>query len=161
MPTQHAYVPDEDGLGCVHCGLPERNRFHSPARLDPVAPAPATPVVHADQAATSIDAAMCMDWMRSGAVKALVYRAVAAAGPTGLTDDELMHTPALAEKNPNTVRPRRIDLAREGVIVEARDGLGNPVTRTTRGGAEATVWILSGAAMAAHTAAARTLGDVA
>jgi hypothetical protein len=53
-----------------------------------------------------------------------------AATPDGLTDEEQQR---LLEMNPSTQRPRRIELARRGLVVEAG-------TRRTASGRMATVW---------------------
>jgi hypothetical protein len=50
--------------------------------------------------------------------------------PHGLTDEEQQHALAM---NPSTQRPRRIELARRGLVVEAG-------TRRTASGRMATVW---------------------
>lgn len=50
--------------------------------------------------------------------------------PNGATDEEIAHE---LEMNPSTVRPRRIELARRGLIVEAG-------TRQTTSGRMACVW---------------------
>jgi hypothetical protein len=52
------------------------------------------------------------------------------ATPGGLTDEEMQR---LLEMNPSTQRPRRIELARRGLVVEAG-------TRRTASGRMATVW---------------------
>ena len=52
------------------------------------------------------------------------------ATPDGLTDEEMQR---LLEMNPSTQRPRRIELARRGLVVEAG-------TRRTASGRMATVW---------------------
>lgn len=137
MLNRHELEPDEHGIGCARCPLPPRHRVHTTPRELPRA----RPVVHADQASTSIAAAMTVDWSNLTTVKANVYRAIKAAGAAGLTDDELMATEHLRDANPNTVRPRRIDLVGMGWIEAARDDSGNEVTRITRGGAPAQVWV--------------------
>ena len=53
-----------------------------------------------------------------------------AATPDGLTDEEQQR---LLGMNPSTQRPRRIELARRGLVVEAG-------TRRTESGRMATVW---------------------
>jgi len=53
-----------------------------------------------------------------------------AATPDGLTDEEQQR---LLGMNPSTQRPRRIELARRGLVVEAG-------TRRTASGRMATVW---------------------
>jgi transcription initiation factor IIE alpha subunit len=52
------------------------------------------------------------------------------ATPGGLTDEEMQR---LLEMNPSTQRPRRIELARRGLVVEAG-------TRRTASGRMATTW---------------------
>jgi hypothetical protein len=56
--------------------------------------------------------------------------ALLAATPGGLTDEEQQR---LLGMNPSTQRPRRIELARRGLVVEAG-------TRRTASGRMATVW---------------------
>jgi predicted ArsR family transcriptional regulator len=53
-----------------------------------------------------------------------------AATPGGLTDEEMQHRLGM---NPSTQRPRRIELARRGLVVEAG-------TRKTASGRNASVW---------------------
>jgi transcription initiation factor IIE alpha subunit len=53
-----------------------------------------------------------------------------AATPDGLTDEEMQTRLGM---NPSTQRPRRIELARRGLVVEAG-------TRKTASGRMATVW---------------------
>jgi DNA-binding IclR family transcriptional regulator len=52
------------------------------------------------------------------------------ATPEGLTDEEVQRR---LDMNPSTQRPRRIELARRGLVVEAG-------TRRTASGRMATVW---------------------
>jgi DNA-binding IclR family transcriptional regulator len=52
------------------------------------------------------------------------------ATPGGLTDEEMQRQ---LEMNPSTQRPRRIELARRGLVVDAG-------TRRTASGRMATVW---------------------
>jgi hypothetical protein len=53
-----------------------------------------------------------------------------ASWPQGLTDEEMQHKLGM---NPSTQRPRRIELARRGLVVEAG-------TRKTASGRMASVW---------------------
>src|SRR5512139_742320 len=53
-------------------------------------------------------------------------------GALGATDEEIQNALAM---NPSTERPRRIELAQKGLIVEA------DATRPTRSGRQATVWM--------------------
>jgi transcription initiation factor IIE alpha subunit len=53
-----------------------------------------------------------------------------AAWPQGLTDEEMQHKLGM---NPSTQRPRRIELARRGLVVEAG-------TRRTASGRMAVIW---------------------
>jgi DNA-binding IclR family transcriptional regulator len=55
------------------------------------------------------------------------------ATPEGLTDEEVQRR---LDMNPSTQRPRRIELARRGLVVEAG-------TRKTVSGRMATVWRLA------------------
>lgn len=61
-----------------------------------------------------------------------VMDAIAAAGDAGLTDEEIQRQ---LDMNPNTQRPRRIELARMGLI--SRTG----GTRATASGHPAEVWV--------------------
>lgn len=57
---------------------------------------------------------------------------IAACGPAGATDDEAQR---ILRMNPNTQRPRRVELAAKGRVVDAGR------TRKTQYGEEATVWV--------------------
>lgn len=159
MQQQHVYTPDDNDLSCSRCGMPRRNRWHTTAEELDTRPAnavahdspvtDAAPVIHPHQRSTSIDAGMML---RGTAIKALVYQRIAWA-ENGLTDDELLQAESLAGKNPNTVRPRRIELARQGVIEPMHDADGTVVTRATSGGAQAVVWALTTVARAEFAAA--------
>lgn len=64
-------------------------------------------------------------------VREKVLASITSAGVEGLTDDELLRR--LAPMKENTVRPRRVELARDGLIV------GTGVRKTTSG-RNAVVW---------------------
>lgn len=140
----HPYTGDEFGY-CTVCGLPEKNRHHAPTP-EAAGAGPARPVVTPHQRDTSIDAAL-RSWQTNPTIRGIVFRALVFA-KNGLTDDELFGMAALKDKNPNTIRPRRIELAQAGLIEPlVRDG--KPVTRATKGGSPATVWTLTDRARAA------------
>jgi hypothetical protein len=67
---------------------------------------------------------------RVNSIRERVYTLLGSLGPYGATDEEILD--ALGG-NPNTLRPRRIELAKTGRIVPAG-------TRRTRSGALAVVW---------------------
>jgi hypothetical protein len=80
----------------------------------------------------SITSAKAADSLGPATLNALQRRVLEllAATPDGLTDEEQQR---LLEMNPSTQRPRRIELARRGLVVEAG-------TRRTASGRMATVW---------------------
>jgi hypothetical protein len=63
-----------------------------------------------------------------------VYLAIVKAGERGLTDEELQGTLAM---NPNTQRPRRIELYQQRMIRMAN------FTRPTASGRQAAVWVVA------------------
>ena len=71
-------------------------------------------------------------------LRAIVLNAFKAAASRGLTCDELEQETGLSHQ---CASPRQIELARLGLIVEARDGEGNVMRRKTRSGRPAAVWI--------------------
>jgi hypothetical protein len=80
----------------------------------------------------SITSAKAADSLGPATLNAMQRRVLEllAATPDGLTDEEQQR---LLEMNPSTQRPRRIELARRGLVVEAG-------TRRTASGRMATVW---------------------
>ena len=80
----------------------------------------------------SITSAKAADSLGPATLNALQRRVLEllAATPGGLTDEEQQR---LLEMNPSTQRPRRIELARRGLVVEAG-------TRRTASGRNASVW---------------------
>lgn len=68
----------------------------------------------------------------AASMRGRVLAALRQAGPAGLTDDEMQVRLAM---NPSTQRPRRVELARAGLVVETDR------TRETRGGRAASVWV--------------------
>jgi hypothetical protein len=80
----------------------------------------------------SITSAKAADSLGPATLNALQRRVLEllAATPDGLTDEEMQHKLGM---NPSTQRPRRIELARRGLVVEAG-------TRKTASGRMATVW---------------------
>ena len=80
----------------------------------------------------SVTSAAAADSLGSATLNALQRRVLEflAARPEGATDEEIIRGTGL---NPSTARPRRIELARRGLIVEAG-------TRRTSSGRMASVW---------------------
>lgn len=78
------------------------------------------------KAAAAFASAHAETWLRR------VYDAIDAAGPRGLTDEEAQD---LLRLNASTQRPRRVTLVDAGRVYDS--GL----TRLTRSGRKATVWI--------------------
>lgn len=80
----------------------------------------------------SITSAKAADSLGPATLNAMQRRVLEllAATPDGLTDEEQQR---LLGMNPSTQRPRRIELARRGLVVEAG-------TRKTASGRMATVW---------------------
>lgn len=78
---------------------------------------------------TSMQAADSLEPATLNAMQRQVYEFLAAR-PDGATDEEMQ---AGLGMNPSTQRPRRIELARRGLVVEAG-------TRKTRSGRMACVW---------------------
>jgi hypothetical protein len=88
---------------------------------------PRAPAVRGSQ--TSNDAADSLDAPTLNAMQRRVLE-VLQATPDGLTDEEMQTRLGM---NPSTQRPRRIELARRGLVVEAG-------TRRAASGRLATVW---------------------
>jgi transcription initiation factor IIE alpha subunit len=80
---------------------------------------------------TSAQAADSLTPATLNATQRRVYELLAWRGETGATDEEMQ---AELEMSPNTQRPRRVELARRGMIVESG------TTRRTASGRMATVW---------------------
>jgi hypothetical protein len=103
--------------------------------MDPHIPMANHAYVRHDARPTSATAAM-EALPRSGTQRAKVLEAIRAAGPPGLTDQEIAVTLGLAE---NSVRPRRKELS------DPPEGMPRLVfrsgTRPTAGGNDATVWV--------------------
>ena len=78
---------------------------------------------------TSMLAADSLTPERMNALQKAVY-ALLASEPAGLTDEQIQTRLGM---NPSTERPRRIELARRGLVVEAG-------TRKTASGRMASVW---------------------
>jgi hypothetical protein len=79
---------------------------------------------------TSIAAAVAIR-PSAGTLRQQVLAAIEAAGERGLTDEECQDAMGIPG---NTVRPRRGELTKAGLIVQA------PFTRPTRAGRQAVVW---------------------
>jgi len=73
-----------------------------------------------------------------GTQRRLVLAAIRAAGPAGLTDDELQE---LLELDGSSERPRRWELWKLEAIAVKVDGEGHPVKRLTRTQRRAVVWV--------------------
>lgn len=82
---------------------------------------------------TSMAAADSMDGDRLNSLQRSVVAFLRARGDHGATDEEIA---AGLQMNPSTARPRRIELVRRGLVVEAG-------TRKTKSGRYATAWRLS------------------
>lgn len=82
--------------------------------------------------ATSAEAAERAE-PRAGTDRALVLRAIRVGLMTaeGMTDDEIQ---SCLDMNPSTVRPRRVELVRDGLVEDSGK------RRKTRSGRLATVW---------------------
>jgi hypothetical protein len=80
----------------------------------------------------TITSAAAADSLRPATLNGMQRRVLELLGawPQGLTDEEMQHKLGM---NPSTQRPRRIELARRGLVVEAG-------TRQTASGRMATVW---------------------
>ena len=91
-------------------------------------PAPAQPHSPTSRAAAESLAPATLNAMQRRVYEFLAWR------PNGATDEEIAHE---LEMNPSTVRPRRIELARRGLIVEAG-------SRRTTSGRMAVVWVKAG-----------------
>jgi hypothetical protein len=83
---------------------------------------------------TSAQAADSLDARRLNALQRSVLELLR-ENPHGLTDEEQQHALGM---NPSTQRPRRIELARRGLIVESG-------TRKTSSGRNAVVWRVASA----------------
>lgn len=81
---------------------------------------------------TSMAAADSVTPERMNALQRAVY-ALLASEPQGLTDEQIQTRLGM---NPSTERPRRIELARRGLVIEAG-------TRKTASGRNASVWRLA------------------
>jgi transcription initiation factor IIE alpha subunit len=82
----------------------------------------------------SVTSAAAADSLAPATLNAMqrrVYDLLVWRGETGATDEEIANE---LEMNPSTVRPRRIELARRGMIVESGS------TRRTASGRMAVVW---------------------
>jgi transcription initiation factor IIE alpha subunit len=86
----------------------------------------------------SVTSAAAADSLTPATLNALQKRVLdfIARRPSGATDEEIANE---LEMNPSTVRPRRIELARRGMIVESGS------TRRTASGRMAVVWKVTAA----------------
>jgi len=67
----------------------------------------------------------------SGAKRRAVYQAIVASGDDGMTDEEMQDATGMA---PNTQRPRRVELVRDGSVIDSG------IRRNTKSGRKAVVW---------------------
>lgn len=134
----HVYSQAPDGTPtCTVCGLPPRNRIHHPTT-----PAPA-PAASAVARVVSDTSRVFNDLWDTTKPAARVLHRILTCGEGGVTDDELMRAPELADMPSNTVRPRRIDLAHAGLVVHATNSDGTVQRRSTSTGRPAQVWVAS------------------
>lgn len=88
-----------------------------------------TPAPSVRGSVTSAAAADSMDRSTLNRLQRLIYDYLRDC-PDGATDEEIAHACGM---NPSTARPRRIELARRGLVIEAG-------TRKTASGRNAVVW---------------------
>ena len=111
-----------------HYGIdPCPGPLFSAARMEFREPKVLAPSVRGSQ--TSVAAADSLDGKTLNRLHRLVLEFIA-AHPAGVTDEEIIAGTGL---NPSTARPRRIELARRGLIREAG-------TRRSKSGRMAVVW---------------------
>jgi hypothetical protein len=135
----HVYVDDASGTRTCTCGLPRSNRRHISA--SPAAAPTAQgflPRVGMNHPQTSYDAASRVA-PRQGTIRASILHAIGVR-THGATDDELE---SLLGKSHQSVSAARNALMNDGLIHPLADGQGTVTTRSTRGGTEATVWVLT------------------
>ena len=89
----------------------------------------ARPAPAQQHSVTSMAAADSMDRATLNRLQRLIYDYLRDC-PDGATDEEIAHACGM---NPSTARPRRIELQRRGLVVEAG-------TRRTSSGRNASVW---------------------
>lgn len=152
----HDFEAIEPGVPqCAHCGLPPTNGRHPqdttapPARVEPIKALPAD-----DQRAI----AAFREMWGGNTPKAQVFCELAVCQDGGATDDELYAKPHLSHLGPNTIRPRRLDLANDGLIQRVKDEQGRVVTRQTANGGQGAVWVLTPLALRLLAAEARNAG---
>jgi len=68
-----------------------------------------------------------------GSLKAAVHNYIESCGTHGCTDDEVQIE---LDMNPSTQRPRRVELVRDGMVIDSGR------QRKTRSGRNATVWVI-------------------
>lgn len=144
-PRAHTFRPDPDDPTWCECGLPARNTVAhtdpptvpdiSEARNHADRPLPAPAQLHS---ATSVQAAMDMAPHLTG-WQQKVLTVLAAAGLRGMTEEELIHR--VDPDKANTIRPRRIELEKAGLVAKLRDQTGGEVTRRNRSGRSAAVYV--------------------
>lgn len=156
MTTQpHAAVEDGDTGYCAACPLPMTHPSHlvdvEARTLAPVD----TPVARVGlNAPATSQRAVAAALPRSGTVKSMIFRTIANRAQ-GATDDEIE---VILDRTHQSVSAARNALAADGWI-EPLTAAGAHVTRRTRSGNDAYVWVASAAARAQMPASA--LGGVA
>ena len=68
-----------------------------------------------------------------GSLKAIVHNYIKSCGTRGCTDEEAQIE---LDMNPSTQRPRRVELVRDGMVIDSGR------QRKTRSGRNATVWVI-------------------
>lgn len=138
----HPFRPDQPGSpSCTDCMMGPRHRNHIATTT--TEPPPVTRITTRD--GREAEAAFRDLWGTNGP-RARVFYQLCIANHAGLTDDELMHRPDLADMPQNTVRPRRVELEQAGLVVRLTDADGKIVRRATTSGRAAQVWVISTAA---------------
>jgi hypothetical protein len=75
----------------------------------------------------------------AGTLRAAVLAFITARGTAGATDEEMQ---LQIPMNPSTQRPRRQELQEAGLIRQKYDAASNAVTRETKSGRKAVVWVV-------------------
>lgn len=146
----HQFTPVEPGVDqCaaphpytgIECGRPAANGTHIAVTV-PTATDEATRRLRAVDSLNRVEAAFHAIAKDDTTPMARVFCAIAAAGPRGITDNELYVHPDLAGMPQSTIRPRRVDLETAGLIVRATDATNDNVKRPTESGGYAQVWVI-------------------
>lgn len=124
MPQLHEFKPDPDDPDWCTCGLPRKNGRHATAAATIPLPSATRNTVHTSLDATqnSILAAE-RALPKSGTIKAELLDTIMAVDPErGMTDKELER--ALPRIGANSLRPRRVDLVKDGWLEPVRTERG-------------------------------------